>query len=119
MMDLKVRGPYGKVGRQKRDTNTGQFLGGERKWMKLLKDQRVKSWIQSYPSYNVKSNKGYALDAFLKIQDLTIDELFNLPEREIEEAITGVVQYYVKDDKSAFARKVVDTVKSLFFVQQS
>lgn len=81
--------------------------------MKLMRDQRVKSWIQSYASYNVRSAKGYALEAFLRNQDTTTDELFSQPDEDIIEAVTNVVHFYVDEGRSAFARNIVDSVKSL------
>jgi hypothetical protein len=81
--------------------------------MKLMIDQRVKSWIRSYPSHSVRSSKGCALDAFPKNQDLTVGELFGLPDDEIVEAVTRVVQLYVSEGKGTFARNVQDSVKSL------
>jgi len=70
--------------------------------------------MQSYRSYNVKSNKGYALEALLRRQDLTVDELFRMPDDEVSRTITTTVQAFAEEGKRAFARSVLDSAKSLF-----
>jgi integrase len=82
--------------------------------MKLLRDYRVKSWIQSYPSFKVRNNKGYALEALLRRQDLTVDELFRMPDDEVTQTITHTVRAVAEEGKKAFARNIMDSAKSLF-----
>jgi len=82
--------------------------------MRLLRDRRVRSWLESYRSYNVRSNKGYALESLLRRQDLTVDELFRLPDDEVSQAITDTVRAVAEEGKGAFARNILDSAKSLF-----
>ncbi|MBI3023059.1 MAG: hypothetical protein HYY68_04930 [Thaumarchaeota archaeon] len=82
--------------------------------MKLLTDARVRSWMKSYSSYNVRSTKGYSLEAFLKNANLTVDELFNMVDDEIRRAVTAVVQTYVNKDRPSVARNILYAVKALF-----
>jgi integrase len=62
----------------------------------------------------VRNNKGYSLEALLRSQDLTVDELFRIPDDEVSDVLRKTVLAFYGEGKGAFARNILDTVKSLF-----
>lgn len=90
----------------------GQFAPSRRSFQWLLDDALVKDWIDGYTSAETREKKLYQLEKVLHANHITSpSELLKLGDREIKTLIRRVVNWYLQQGKSVWAKQVAITMK--------